>query len=140
MWIAHLGQASSLQGHFGVNGGVLAGNDWGIGSGWQQSKQNSTLLAVTRQWARMQCRYLCRVEATLLHPYCMLELWLLPAGLGLIFLQVLLWSLSPRSSACLVREPFSSQASTPQASAHFQSQVPLAIGPDVQHTFSAFWL
>ena len=69
MWIAHLGQASSLQGHFGVNWGVLAGNDWGIGSGWQQSKQNSTLLAVTRQWARMQCRNLWRVEVPLLHPY-----------------------------------------------------------------------
>jgi len=61
MWIVHPGQASSLQGHRSVSCGVLAGNDWGTGSGWQQSRQNSTLLAVTGHWTRMQCRVLWRI-------------------------------------------------------------------------------
>jgi hypothetical protein len=33
-------QADSLQGSRGVNYDILAANDLGIGSGWQQSKQN----------------------------------------------------------------------------------------------------
>ena len=39
-------QASSLQGSHGVNRDILAANDLGNGSGWQQSKQNRALLAV----------------------------------------------------------------------------------------------
>ena len=46
MWMLCPNQASSLQGHHGVNCAALAVNNWGIGSGWQQSKQNSVLLAV----------------------------------------------------------------------------------------------
>ena len=40
MWMAHPNQASRPQGYHHVNGGTLAANDSGIGSGWQQSKQN----------------------------------------------------------------------------------------------------
>ena len=39
-------QACSLQGSCGVSCSSLAVNDLGTGSGWQQSKQNWTLLAV----------------------------------------------------------------------------------------------
>ena len=39
-------QADSLQGSRGVNCDILAVNVPGIGSGWQQSKQNWALLAV----------------------------------------------------------------------------------------------
>ena len=46
MWILHPNQASCLQGCHGVNHAILAVKNWGIGSGWQQSKQNSVLLAV----------------------------------------------------------------------------------------------
>jgi hypothetical protein len=59
MWMAHPGQAGSLQGPHGVSCGALAVNDPGIGSGWQQSKQNWALPAVVGQWARMQCSDLC---------------------------------------------------------------------------------
>ena len=44
--MAYPDQASSLQGFHGVNHDLLAANDLGIGSGWQQSKQNWALLAV----------------------------------------------------------------------------------------------
>ena len=40
MWMAHPNQASRPQGYHHVNGDTLAANDSGIGSGWQQSKQN----------------------------------------------------------------------------------------------------
>ena len=40
MWMAHPNQASRPQGYHHVNGDTLAANDPGIGSGWQQSKQN----------------------------------------------------------------------------------------------------
>ena len=46
MWILRPNQASSLQGCRGVNGAILAVKNWGIGSGWQQSKQNWALRAV----------------------------------------------------------------------------------------------
>ena len=46
VWMAYPDQASSLQGFHGVNRDLLAANDLGIGSGWQQSKQNWALLAV----------------------------------------------------------------------------------------------
>ena len=42
-------QADSLQGSRGVNSDILAANDLGIGSGWQQSKQNRALPAVVGQ-------------------------------------------------------------------------------------------
>ena len=44
--MAYPDQASSLQGSHGVNRDILAANDLGTGSGWQQSKQNWALLAV----------------------------------------------------------------------------------------------
>ena len=44
--MAYPGQASSLQGSHDVSCDILAGDDLGIGSGWQQSKQNQALLAV----------------------------------------------------------------------------------------------
>jgi hypothetical protein len=47
--MAYPDQASSLQGFHGVNCDFLAANDPGIGSGWQQSKQNWALLAVVGQ-------------------------------------------------------------------------------------------
>ena len=40
MWMAYPYQADSLQGLHGGNCEVLAANDSGIGSGWQQSRQN----------------------------------------------------------------------------------------------------
>ena len=40
MWMAHPNQASRPQGCHHVNGDTLAANDSGIGSGWQQIKQN----------------------------------------------------------------------------------------------------
>jgi hypothetical protein len=69
MWIVHPGQASSLQGHRSVSCGVLAGNDWGNGSGWQQSRQNSTLVAVTGRWTRMQCRVLWEILSITTPPF-----------------------------------------------------------------------
>ena len=39
-------QAGSLQGSHGVERDILAVDDLGIGSGWQQSKQNWALPAV----------------------------------------------------------------------------------------------
>jgi hypothetical protein len=44
--MAYPDQASSLQGSRGVSCDILAANDLGTGSGWQQSKQNQALLAV----------------------------------------------------------------------------------------------
>ena len=44
--MAYPNQASSLQGSHGVSCDILAVDDLGTGSGWQQSKQNQALLAV----------------------------------------------------------------------------------------------
>ena len=44
--MAYPNQASSLQGLRCVSNEILAVDDLGIGSGWQQSKQNWALLAV----------------------------------------------------------------------------------------------
>ena len=44
--MAYPDQVSSLQGSCGVSCNILAVNDLGIGSGWQQSRQNWALLAV----------------------------------------------------------------------------------------------
>ena len=46
MQMVHPNQAGSLQGSHGVSRDILAVNDPGIGSGWQQSKQNWALPAV----------------------------------------------------------------------------------------------
>ena len=46
MWMFCPNQASSLQGCHRVSGASLAVENWGNGSGWQQSRQNSVLLAV----------------------------------------------------------------------------------------------
>ena len=62
-------QADSLQGSRGVNGDILAANDLGIGSGWQQSKQNWALPAVVGQQARMICNDLCWVQLAPLLPF-----------------------------------------------------------------------
>ena len=61
-------QAGSLQGSCSVSCNLLAANDPGIGSGWQQSKQNWTLLAVVGYWTRMACRHLYRAEGAPLQP------------------------------------------------------------------------
>ena len=44
--MAYPNQASSLQGSHGVSCDILAVDDLGTGSGWQQSKQNEALFAV----------------------------------------------------------------------------------------------
>ena len=59
MWMAHPNQADSLQGSQSGNVEVLAANDLGIGSGWQQSKQNWALSAVVGKWVRVICSDLC---------------------------------------------------------------------------------
>ena len=46
MWMFCPNKASNLQGCHGVNRASLAVENWGNGSGWQQSRQNSVLLAV----------------------------------------------------------------------------------------------
>ena len=62
--MAHPDQASSLQGSLRVSTDTLAADDPGIGSGWQQSKQNWALLAVVGQCARTGCSVLCAEELT----------------------------------------------------------------------------
>ena len=54
MWKIHLNQTGGLQGFHHVSGDVLAADDLGTGSGWQQSKQNQAPPAVMRRWIRMQ--------------------------------------------------------------------------------------
>ena len=46
MSMAHPNQADRPQGSHHVSDGILAVNDLGIGSGWQQSKQNGARPAV----------------------------------------------------------------------------------------------
>ena len=62
MWMILPNQAGSLQGSCNVSCNFLAAKDLGIGSGWQQSKQNWTLPAVVGHWIRMECRDLCCAE------------------------------------------------------------------------------
>jgi len=62
-------QASGLQDADGVNHSHLADNILGSGSGWQQSRQNSTLVAVTGRWTRMQCRVLWRILSITTPPF-----------------------------------------------------------------------
>ena len=54
MWMVLPNQAASLQGSLDVNRDILAVNDPGTGSGWQQSKQNWALAAVVGQRIRME--------------------------------------------------------------------------------------
>ena len=68
MWMADPNQAGSLQGSQGVSLGILAANNPGTGSGWQQSKQNWVLPAVVGYSARMTSSCLCCVEDSPLHP------------------------------------------------------------------------
>ena len=68
MWMVLPDQAGSLQGSCSVSCNLLAANDPGIGSGWQQSKQNWTLLAVVGYWTRMACRHLFCAEGAPLQP------------------------------------------------------------------------
>jgi len=49
VWMAYTNQTSHLQGFHSVSCDILTVDDLGIGSGWQQSKQNHVLLAVVRQ-------------------------------------------------------------------------------------------
>ena len=69
MWMAHPNQADRPQGTHRVSVGILVANDLGIGSGWQQSKQNWARPAVVGHWARMKCRNLCCVQDVQLHPF-----------------------------------------------------------------------
>ena len=69
MLMIHPNQAGSLQGHRGVNSGILAVNDPGNGTGWQQSKQNWALLAVVGTWSRMECSDRCCGELSQHHPF-----------------------------------------------------------------------
>ena len=71
MLMIHPDQAGSLQGHRGVSSGILAVNDPGTGTGWQQSKQNWALLAVVGTWSRMECSGLCCGELSQLHPFAL---------------------------------------------------------------------
>ena len=69
MLMIHPNQASSLQGLCGVSSSILAVNDPGTGTGWQQSKQNWALLAVVGTWSRMGCSDRCCGELSQLHPF-----------------------------------------------------------------------
>ena len=69
MWMVLPNQAGSLQGVSSVNCILLAANDLGTGSGWQQSRQNWTLPAVVGYWIRMTCSLLCCAEDALLQSF-----------------------------------------------------------------------
>ena len=56
-----------LQGHLIVGLDALAVNDPGIGSGWQQSKQNWAHLVVVGECHRMRRRCLCCEEVLQLY-------------------------------------------------------------------------
>ena len=62
-------QADNLQGSRGVNGDILAANDMGIDSDWQQSKQNRALPVVVGKHTRMICNDLCWVQLAPLLPF-----------------------------------------------------------------------
>ena len=66
-------QAGSLQGSRSASCDILAANDLGIGSGWQQSKQNWALPAVVGQQIRKACSALCCQELIQLHLFSLLE-------------------------------------------------------------------
>ena len=74
MWMVFPNQAAGLQGLLCVNRDFLAVNDLGIGSGWQQSRQNWMLAAVVGPKVRMDSSGLYNVEPALLCPYYALAL------------------------------------------------------------------
>ena len=69
MWMVFPNQAAGLQGLPFVRRGVLAVNNLGIGSGWQQSRQNWMPAAVVGQRIRMESSGLYNVEAASLHSF-----------------------------------------------------------------------
>ena len=69
MWMVFPNQAAGLQGFPCVNKDILAVNDLGIGSGWQQSRQNWMPAAVVGQRIRMESSGPCNVEAAPLHSF-----------------------------------------------------------------------
>ena len=69
MWMVFPNQAAGLQGLPCVSRGVLAVNNLGIGSGWQQSRQNWMPAAVVGQRIRMESSGLYNVEAASLHSF-----------------------------------------------------------------------
>ena len=101
MWMAYPNQADSLQGFCSVNYTILAANDPGIGSGWQQSKQNWALPAVVGHWARMRSSDLCCVQGAPLHSsFLLLQCAPLPRSTLL-----LLWKLDTSSSCSIACVP-----------------------------------
>ena len=101
MWMAYPNQADSLQGFCSVNYSILAANDPGIGSGWQQSKQNWALPAVVGHWARMRSSDLCCVQGAPLHSsFLLLQCAPLPRSTLL-----LLWKLDTSSSCSIACVP-----------------------------------
>ena len=54
MWMVFPNQAAGLQGFLCVNRDLLAVNDLGIGSGWQQSRQNWMPAAVVGYMGRLE--------------------------------------------------------------------------------------
>ena len=74
MWMDFPNQAAGLQGVPCVHRILLAVNDLGIGSGWQQSRQNWMSAAVVGQRSRMERSGPCSVETAPLHSYCPLPL------------------------------------------------------------------
>ena len=67
MWMVFPNQAAGLQGFPCVNRDLLAVNDLGIGSGWQQSKQNQMLAAVVGSQCRIGSNGLCKIETVQLY-------------------------------------------------------------------------
>ena len=67
MWMVFPNQAAGLQGLLCVNRDFLAVNDLGIGSGWQQSRQNWMPAAVVGQRIRMESSGPCSVETAPLY-------------------------------------------------------------------------
>ena len=83
MWMVFPNQAAGLQGLLCVDRGALAVKDLGIGSGWQQSRQNWMPAAVVGQRIRMESSGLYNVEAASLHSFFALAIAGLPeTGLG----------------------------------------------------------
>ena len=85
MWMVFPNQAAGLQGLLCVDRGALAVKDLGIGSGWQQSRQNWMPAAVVGQRIRMESRGLCNVEAAPLHSVLCFFCPVLIPPLGLLF-------------------------------------------------------
>ena len=82
MWMVLPNQAGSLQGLHNGSGDLLAVNDLGTGSGWQQSKQNWTLPAVAGHWIRMASRDFCCAEAVPLQSIIIFVFFVLGGGFG----------------------------------------------------------